>query len=445
MTLAIMLLMLILTATTTAVLATECIPAQHPHGFTCLCTSEACDSIAPLNFTNKNNAVVYQTAKEIGDEVGDRLRRFELPFTTLPDAHPAARRITLDTSTTYQTIRGFGNALTDAASIQYDNMKNKSIFLEQYWGNSGLGLALGRVPIASCDFSTSSWSYDDTNNDYTLEHFSIKHDEMYKIPFIKDVLQKAYQSAQPLELFASPWAPSYWMTTTNTTLRNPVLREDSNIPQIYADYLVEFFRQYSLLHDIHFWAMTSQNEPAGNTGTWQGLTFTPETQRDFIKDILGPTLKKNNVTANLQLMMLDDQRSHLNKWTDVVLSDPKASSFIQGIGFHWYASVEDEFPHFDQMSDVHAKYGHDTFLLGTEACEGYLPWSQGPLLGSFERGETYAHDILQDLNHWAVGWTDWNAVLNMRGGPNWAGNVVSHIYREKKTCFHYILDVFLNF
>ena len=58
------------------------------------------------------------------------------------------------------------------------------------------------------------------------------------------------------------------------------------------------------------------------------------------------------------------------------------------------------------------------------ACEGFLPWSQGPYLGSFERGETYAHDILQDLNHHAVGWTDWNALLDMKGGPNWAKNEV---------------------
>ena len=32
--------------------------------------------------------------------------------------------------------------------------------------------------------------------------------------------------------------------------------------------------------------------------------------------------------------------------------------------------------------------------------------------------------FLQDLNHWSVGWTDWNLVLNMRGGPNWVKNFV---------------------
>lgn len=34
------------------------------------------------------------------------------------------------------------------------------------------------------------------------------------------------------------------------------------------------------------------------------------------------------------------------------------------------------------------------------------------------------HNILEDLNHWVVGWTDWNLALDRQGGPNWAGNFV---------------------
>ena len=31
---------------------------------------------------------------------------------------------------------------------------------------------------------------------------------------------------------------------------------------------------------------------------------------------------------------------------------------------------------------------------------------------------------LQDLNHNSAGWTDWNIVLDMNGGPNWVKNYV---------------------
>eukprot|EP00091_Calanus_sinicus_P000848 TRINITY_DN10805_c0_g1_i1.p1 TRINITY_DN10805_c0_g1~~TRINITY_DN10805_c0_g1_i1.p1 ORF type:complete len:199 (-),score=57.58 TRINITY_DN10805_c0_g1_i1:157-753(-) len=34
------------------------------------------------------------------------------------------------------------------------------------------------------------------------------------------------------------------------------------------------------------------------------------------------------------------------------------------------------------------------------------------------------NDIITNLNHWSTGWTDWNLVLDMNGGPNWANNEV---------------------
>ena len=32
--------------------------------------------------------------------------------------------------------------------------------------------------------------------------------------------------------------------------------------------------------------------------------------------------------------------------------------------------------------------------------------------------------LLQDLNHWVTGWTDWNLALDLEGGPNWVKNFV---------------------
>jgi len=46
------------------------------------------------------------------------------------------------------------------------------------------------------------------------------------------------------------------------------------------------------------------------------------------------------------------------------------------------------------------------------------------MLGDWRRGEIYGIDILRDVAAYAVGWTDWNIVLNMKGGPNWAKNEV---------------------
>ena len=80
---------------------------------------------------------------------------------------------------------------------------------------------------------------------------------------------------------------------------------------------------------------------------------------------------------------------------------------------HWYAAVEDTIPQFSHLSDAHHKYPNK-FILGTEACEGYLPYSQGVYPGDWPRAQTYAHDIIGDLNNYASGWTDWNLLLDMK-------------------------------
>jgi glucosylceramidase len=42
---------------------------------------------------------------------------------------------------------------------------------------------------------------------------------------------------------------------------------------------------------------------------------------------------------------------------------------------------------------------------------GAGPLTPHVMLGHFARAESYAHFIIQDLNHWVTGWTDWNLAL----------------------------------
>jgi len=212
------------------------------------------------------------------------------------------------------------------------------------------------------------------------------------------------------------------MTDTGKTTDNPHLKE--GLGDVYSNYIVKFFDAYKN-EDIDFWGLTAQNEPAGNTGAWQDLKFTAEQQRDFVKTHLGPALKASEHNQ-VKLMIMDDQRIHLPGWANTILDDPDAAPFVDGIAVHWYAATEDMTPsflYFGKMSETHDRHP-DYFILATEACEGFLPWSQGPRIGDWGRAETYAHDIMGDLANWAVGWTDWNAFLDLSGGPNWAKNIV---------------------
>lgn len=67
----------------------------------------------------------------------------------------------------------------------------------------------------------------------------------------------------------------------------------------------------------------------------------------------------------------------------------------------------------------------DKILLSTESCAGAAPlMKQGPLLGSWERAEIYAHSYLDDLQHSFNGYIDWNLILDEQGGPNYVKNFV---------------------
>ena len=56
---------------------------------------------------------------------------------------------------------------------------------DAYFSASGIEYNIGRVPMASCDFSTHVYSYDDYDGDFQLKNFSLaKEDLKFKIPGI---------------------------------------------------------------------------------------------------------------------------------------------------------------------------------------------------------------------------------------------------------------------
>jgi glucosylceramidase len=110
----------------------------------------------------------------------------------------------------------------------------------------------------------------------------------------------------------------------------------------------------------------------------------------------------------------DHNRDLLVERASTVYADPEAAKYVWGAGFHWYGE-----PHFEQVQLTHDAWP-DKQLLFTEGCQ-----EGGPHAGSWDLGERYAHNIINDLNRWTVGWIDWNLVLDETGGPNHVGNLCS--------------------
>lgn len=70
--------------------------------------------------------------------------------------------ITVDPTTTYQTMVGFGASLTDSAAWNiYNSSARDSIMTSLFSPTNGIGLSWLRQPLGATDFSRSFYSYDD--------------------------------------------------------------------------------------------------------------------------------------------------------------------------------------------------------------------------------------------------------------------------------------------
>ena len=353
-----------------------------------------------MNLDNKT--VIYLTSKE------SKARIKEIPESELlHDSHIKSRSIKVDKNLTRQSILGFGGAFTEASASIYDQLDTdkKSEIIQAYFGDSGNQYNMGRTHINSCDFSLGNYALCE-QEDRKLTGFSIERDKKMLIPFIKEALNKA---SSPILLMASPWSPPPWMKTNNQMNHGGKLKE--KFQDTWAEYYCKYIEFYER-DGVPIWGISVQNEPEA-VQTWDSCIYTGEEERDFIKNFLGPALKRNKY-LDKKLVIWDHNRDVMVKRSRAVLSDPDAAQYVWGTGFHWYNG-----DHFDEVQKVHNEFP-DKELIFTEGCQ-----EGGPHIGSWDLGERYATSIINDLNRYTVGWIDWNLLLDERGGPNHVGNYCS--------------------
>uniref|UniRef100_A0A915E836 Glucosylceramidase n=1 Tax=Ditylenchus dipsaci TaxID=166011 RepID=A0A915E836_9BILA len=381
--------------------------------FVCVCTGTNCDIAEPLGDLAEEQIVFYTSSKE-----SDRFKRETASFndkseSVVNEASAIPVTIKVDASKKFQSIVGFGGAFTDSAGINFKALSEaaQQKLLESYFGDKGLNYTIGRVPIASCDFSTREYSYLDKENDFELESFALaKEDFDYKIPYINKAQELANGN---LKMFASPWSAPGWMKDSGRMKGGVSLKGPFNgkYYETYAKYFVRFLEEYAK-HGINFWAITIQNEPSTaldpNWG-WQTMWLSAKQQRGFANALLSPALKQSEVGKQILIMAHDHNRDEVFDVAKDIYTDPQEDDAIDGMGLHWYTPGI-----YENLEKVHG-LNKDKFLFATEACTGFLENEHIPLLGDWQRGEQYGLDILNDLKHWVTGWTDWNLALDLEG------------------------------
>jgi glucosylceramidase len=198
-----------------------------------------------------------------------------------------------------------------------------------------------------------------------------------------------------------------------------MLRGGKLLPAFYpswAQYYAKFIKAYEAL-DIPIWGLTVQNEPMA-TQTWESCIYTAEEERDFLKNHLGPTLKKEGL-GEKKIIVWDHNRDLINHRAEVILSDPEAAQYVWGIGFHWYETWTGGEPMFSNLDQINESYP-DKNLIFTEGCNekfDSLKYQYWP------NAERYGKSMINDFNQGTVAWTDWNLLLDETGGPNHVNNL----------------------
>jgi glucosylceramidase len=254
--------------------------------------------------------------------------------------------ITVDTTTVYQTIDGFGYAMTDGSAYLINRLPaaDRAALLQELFStdSSFIGVSYLRVSIGASDMSASVFSYDDNGTpaqpDTSLQYFSLSNDEFDLVPVLKQVV-----ALNPnIKILGSPWSAPLWMKTNNNAVGGTLLPQYFGV---YAKYLVKYV-QAMKAEGITIDAITPQNEPM-NPNNNPSMLLSATDEAAFIGNDLGPALQ----AAGLATKILDfDHNCGNPEYPLAVLSDPGAFHFVDGSAFHLYGGD------ISAMSQVHNAY-----------------------------------------------------------------------------------------
>jgi glucosylceramidase len=320
--------------------------------------------------------------------------------------------ISIDPQKRYQSVIGFGGAFTEAAcyTIMHTPVSIRQKIIDMYFSEKGLCYNLGRISIHSCDFSLESYTYIN-EVDKNLNNFDISRENQYVIPILKEAKKVAKNG---LSLLASPWSPPSFMKTNQSMLNGGSLLPEYR--QMWADYIVKYLLEMKR-RDISVDLLTIQNEPEA-VQIWESCIMSAQEEAEFITDYLYPSLLKANI-EHTKLLIWDHNRDRIIDRAKVTFANSQAFKLAWGIGYHWYVSDAHE-----NLTALHNLFP-TKHILFTEGCvelaNGALKEHHQPS-SSWEHGERYGRNIINDFNNFNEGWIDWNLVLNEIGGPNHVKN-----------------------
>jgi len=325
-----------------------------------------------------------------------------LNFVSSTNTNPT---INVDATQKYQTIDGFGFALTGGSATlinKLDPQVKDDLLKELFTTDSTfIGISYLRLSIGASDLSASTFTYDDFPGDSTLQHFTMDMEKVDLIP----VLQKILALNPDMKIIATPWSAPAWMKTNNDLYgggNNPG-KLKTNCYDVYSRYFVKYIQTMEAA-GIPIEAITPQNEPL-NAWNNPAMLMESNEQANFIKNYLAPQFKANGIKT--KIVIYDHNLDH-PEYATSILSDPDAYSVVDGSAFHLYAGV------ISTMSAVHTQFSNKNL---------YFTEQYTSSAGDFG-GDVQWHIenvIIGATSNWSKNAIEWNLASDPNMQPHTSG------------------------
>jgi glucosylceramidase len=308
---------------------------------------------------------------------------------------PTLPQIRMDPSKRYQTIDGFGGALTQSCVTNLMKLPKdeRRALLSQMFSPLQGGLSYLRVPVGATDFSTNNYTYADDPKK-GLAGFSMSRDQN-----TLDILNEIVAINPRTQIMLSVWSPPKWMKDSNSYDAGHLKAEDYDL---YAQYFIKTLQAYEAL-GLHVRSMTVANEPhfTSSYSKWNSMQMTPQNESDFVLNDLAPDLKAAGLSP--QVYLNDHNYEYVPQYAKV-LENSRLRRSIKGLAFHCYGGS------LDQAAQLQEKYP-EIATMNTE-CTGTL--------GSNVEGDFswwIEHQGISAQNEGFSGDIGWNLCLDQAGRP----------------------------
>jgi len=334
-----------------------------------------------------------------------RLKLAQQPSIEMTPRGEQSVDVVIDVNKKFQTMVGFGAAMTDSSAWLLQNKlstSQRSALLNELYGPPpNLNFNMMRLTIGASDFSLKPYTLDDVpfgQTDSQLAHFNVTANLQDVIPSVREVL-----SVNPaLAIIATPWSAPAWMKSNENLIGGELLEQYEGT---YADYLIKYLDTYSG-YGIPIYAITVQNEPSFVPVTYPGMAMAAATRARFIGQYLGPKLASHGLDT--RILEWDHNWSQPEQPLSV-LADADATRYVDGVAWHCYEGS----PY--AQGRVHREYPQkDTFITEcsggdwASAAKGELIWFSRNLL-------------ITGIRQWARGVIYWNLALDENHGPHFGG------------------------